>query len=171
MLILYWTRLAIDKKSEVRKIESPSGLTNMGTERNRVVVHFKGGKLLKGFTHDFTPTKGVFHLTSEREEDKGRVYELELEELKAVFFVKTLDGDKDYVEKKRFEEVDEARLRGLKIRVEFYDGEIMRGISLGYSKGRSGFFILPVDPEWNNERVYVLASALRDIKVGSAAQK
>lgn len=161
----------IDKKPDERKIWSHRKLTNMSTERNRVVVHFTGGKLLKGYTHDFTPAKDTFHVTSEQESDKGQVHEVKLAELKAVFFVKTLEGDKDYVEKKRFEEVDQARLHGLKIRVEFYDGEIMRGISLGYSKNRPGFFIVPVDPEWNNERVYVLARALRDIKVGSAAEK
>lgn len=140
-------------------------------ERNRIVVHFKNGKIMKGFTHDFAPPKETFHLTSELESDKGHVYEINCPELKAVFFVKTLEGNKDYIEKKKFEEVDASKLRGLKIKVEFHDREVIRGISLGYSKTRKGFFIIPVDSEGNNERVYVIASAVKDVKLGSAAEQ
>ena len=146
----------------------------MGTataERNRIVVHFKDGKLIKGYTHDFTPVKDTFHLTSELEEDKGKIYEVFCPNLKAIFFVRTLSGNKDYKEKKRFNEVDTSGLRGIKIKIEFNDGEIMCGISLGYSKKRKGFFVIPVDPQSNNERVYVVASAVRDVKLGSAAEQ
>jgi hypothetical protein len=136
-----------------------------------VVVHFKDGRLLKGFTRDFTPTKTSFHLTSEQDRDRGSEYEIELADLKAIFFVKTLEGNKDYAEKKRFEEVDTSGLKGLKIRVEFDDGEVIRGISLGYSKSSKGFFVIPVDPESNNERIYVNSESLRNIKVGAAAEK
>ena len=141
------------------------------TERNRIVVHFKDGRLLKGYTHDFTPVKDTFHVTSELEQDKGKIYEVFCPNLKAIFFVKTLSGNKDYKEKKRFHEVDSSGLRGIKIKVEFNDDEVMCGISLGYSKKRKGFFVIPVDPRSNNERVYVLASAVRDVKLGSAAEQ
>jgi hypothetical protein len=146
-------------------------LDEMKGERNRVVAHFKNGRLLKGYTHDFTPAKQIFHVTSEQEEDRGKIHEVNTAELKAVFFVKTLEGNKDYVEKRRFDEVDASGLRGLKIKVEFLDGEIIRGISLGYSKSRKGFFIIPVDPECNNERIFVVGDALRNVKVGSAADQ
>jgi hypothetical protein len=141
------------------------------TERNRIVVHFKDGRLLKGYTHDFTPVKDTFHATSELEQDKGKIYEVFCPNLKAIFFVKTLSGNKDYKEKKRFDEVDTSGLRGIKIKVEFNDGEVMCGISLGYSKKRKGFFVIPVDPRSNNERIYVVASAVRDVKLGSAAEQ
>jgi len=141
------------------------------TERNRIVVHFKDGRLLKGFTHDFTPVKDIFHVNSEQESDHGKIYEVFCPNLKAIFFVKTLTGDANYKEKKKFDEVDTSGLRGIKIKVEFNDGELLRGISLGYSKTRKGFFVIPVDPMSNNERVYVIANAVRDVKLGSAAEK
>lgn len=146
-------------------------LDEMKPERNLVVVHFKNGRLLKGYTHDFTPTKENFHLTSEKAEDRGHIYKIETADLKAIFFVKTLEGNKNYKEKKTFDEVDTSHLRGMKIKIEFADGETVRGISLGYSKNRNGFFIIPVDPKSNNERIYVLANAVRNVKVGSAAEK
>jgi len=146
-------------------------LSQVSGERNLVVVHFKDGKLRKGYTHDFTPAKETFHLTSEEEGNRGSICEIRSEELKAVFFVKTLEGNRDYVEKKRFDEVDMSRLRGLKIKVEFLDGETIRGVSLGYSKGRKGFFVIPVDPDGNNERIYVVADSVRGVKLGSAAER
>ncbi len=141
------------------------------TDRNRIVVRFKDGRLLKGFTHDFTPVKDSFHLISELDSDHGKIYEVFCPNLKAIFFVKTLNGNVNYKEKKRFDEVDTSGLRGIKIKVEFNDGEVLRGISLGYSRTRKGFFVIPVDPESNNERVYVITNAVRDVKLGSAAEK
>jgi hypothetical protein len=146
-------------------------LGGMKSERNRVVVHFKDGKLLKGYTHDFTTVREIFHLTLEQENEEENIREIRTSDLKAIFFVKSLGGDKDYNEKKRFNEVNDPRLRGLKIKVEFSDGEIISGISLGYNRNRKGFFIIPIDQQSNNERIYVLADALRDVKVGSAAEK
>jgi hypothetical protein len=138
--------------------------------RNRIVLHFQDKKLLKGYTHDFTPLREKFHLISEQKEDKGNIYEIKCSDLKAVFFVKSLMGDKDYIEKKDFQDVDAAALRGLKVKVEFPDGEVIRGTSFGYSRNRKGFFIVPVDPDSNNERIYVVAEGLREVRIGAEAE-
>ena len=134
--------------------------------RNQVVVRYEDGTLKKGFTHDFTPLKDSFHLT--REDKKIETIDVNL--LKAIFFVKTLEGNESYTEKKFFEQVDQSRSRGLKMRVQFKDGEIIRGVSLGYNANKKGFFLIPVDPESNNDRIYIVADACKDIKVGEIAQ-
>lgn len=139
--------------------------------RNRIVLHFKDNSLLKGYTHDFTPLREKFHLISEEGSDKGNVYEVNCSDLKAVFFVKSLKGNKDYTEKKRFSDVDAVGLRGLKVKVEFPDGEVIRGTSFGYSRARKGFFVIPVDPSSNNERIYVVANRLRNVRVGAEAEE
>jgi len=59
----------------------------------------------------------------------------------------------------------------LKVKVEFADGEVIRGTSFGYSRNRKGFFVVPIDPKSNNERIYVVADNLRTVRVGSAAEK
>jgi hypothetical protein len=142
----------------------------IGSQRNKVVVRYKNGKILKGYTHDFSPAARDFHLISETPGDKGKTYGVETAELKAVFFVKTLNGNKAYHERKQFRDTDSTRLRGLKIKVKFTDGEVMRGTTLGYNKAKKGFFIIPVDPEENNDRVYVVADAVREVVTGSAAE-
>ncbi len=138
-------------------------------ERNSVVVHFKDGTIIKGFTHDFLAERPLFHLHVERGPETGTVKEIKVAELKAIFFTKTLEGNSDYREKKRFEEIESTTYHGIKIRVEFKDGEIMRGMSLGYNKNKKGFFIIPVDPDSNNDRVYVVTDATVKIVVGPAA--
>jgi hypothetical protein len=139
--------------------------------RNRIVLHFQDKRLLKGYTHDFTPLKEKFHLISEQQPDKGDIYEIQCADLKAVFFVKSFDGNREYAEKKSFDDVDAAGLRGLKVKVEFPDGEVIRGTSFGYSKNRKGFFIVPLDPDSNNERIYVVTNILRDVKIGAEAEE
>jgi hypothetical protein len=146
-----------------------TGITGSG--RNKVVVRYKNGRVLKGYTHDFSPSADVFHLISELPEDRGKTHEVTTANLKAVFFVKTLEGNKAYRERKVFSSSDATRLRGLKIKAEFTDGEVMRGTTLGYGKAKKGFFIIPVDPKENNDRVYVVADALRDVATGSAAER
>jgi choline kinase len=140
------------------------------TTRNKVVAHYNDGRLLKGYTHDFTPARNIFHLTSQEESDFGTIHEIKLSDLKAVFFVKTWRGSLKYKEKKRFEETDTSHLRGMKIKVIFKDGETIRGVSLGYSKMKRGFFVIPLDPLSNNERVYILNAAVREVKIAAAAE-
>ncbi len=136
-----------------------------------VVAHFRDGGMLKGYTYDFVPARGTFHITSERSSDKGRIHEVNCADLKALFFVKTLEGKKEYVEKKRFNEIDSYGLLGLKIRVEFSDGEIIRGMSFDFSENFRGFYIMPVDPQGNNRKIYVIAEDLNDVKIGEEAEK
>jgi hypothetical protein len=122
--------------------------------QNMVVVHFPGGTLLKGVTNNFFPNKSKFHVT---EKDSGEIREVLLSELKAVFFVKCFQGNSGYQDRT---DVERTGL-GKKLRVDFLDGETLTGYSQGYSPGRPGFFLFPSDPMSNNDRVFVLASAIK----------
>ena len=48
--------------------------------------------------------------------------------------------------------------------VDFNDGESIIGYALGYSPDRKGFFITPADLSGNNERVFIVKSATKNIK-------
>jgi hypothetical protein len=143
----------------------------MPTQRNRVVVRFNDGRMLKGYTHDFLPEKDLFHLAEDTASATGGVHEVKVPDLKAVFFVKTFNGNKDYNEKKSFKEIDAATLHGIKIKVTFKDGEVLCGLSLGYNKTKKGFFIVPIDPLSNNDRIYVIAASTAQVVVGPAAEQ
>ena len=142
-------------------------MEDSNSERNRIVVRFKSGRRLKGYTHDFKPMVEIFHLVDQA----GNIHDIRCGDLKAVFFVKTFEGNSKYVEKKNFSEVDCTALRGLKVKLTFSDGEVIRGFSLGYGRDRKGFYLIPIDPNCNNDRIYIVTSALRDVKLGSDAEK
>ena len=122
---------------------------------NKVVVKFKDGKIIKGSTSDFLPTKNRFHLNSL----DGTVEEIEVEELKALFFVKDMEGNKDYNE--AYEDVIQGG--GRKVEVQFNDGETITGYVLGYSPERQGFIMSPADLNSNNERIFVVKSSARNV--------
>jgi hypothetical protein len=128
--------------------------------QNRTVVRYLDGRVVKGYTTDFLPTKDVFHLTS-ADNPAAKPLEVRASELKAIFFVKDLAGNPKHDERKQF---DPSRPPvGRKIRVLFKDGELLIGTTTGYDPARSGFFVIPADPESNNDRCFVVAAAVKEV--------
>jgi hypothetical protein len=132
------------------------------TERTKVVVRYAHGHMVKGYTRDFFPNKDRFHLFPTGKPDELGI-QIILKELKAVFFVRDFAGDPQYTERKKFDEGEKPS--GKKIEITFLDGETMIGSTLGYDRNRPGFFVLPVDPKSNNIRVFVISSAVKQVRV------
>lgn len=82
--------------------------------------------------------------------------------VKAVFFVKNLLGNRARVDKQGF--VQESH--GENMFVEFNDGECMWGVCQQYSPNAIGFYIKPCDDEGNNMQVYVDRRATKYILNG-----
>jgi hypothetical protein len=134
-------------------------------EVNKVAIRFKDGRVLKGTTHDFVPGKAIFHLN---QHDSGQMCEVRMDDLKAVFFVKDFTGRSEYDEMKQFPERAPTS-KGRKIAVLFTDGELLTGYTLGYDPRRPGFFMMPTDEMSNNDRIYVLRAAVKDVGMGPQA--
>ena len=49
----------------------------------------------------------------------------------------------------------------LKVKVTFFDGEILEGTAYGYTPDREGFFMIPRERDCNNLRVFVISSAVK----------
>jgi len=126
----------------------------------KVVAHYKNGKTLRGLTQDFTPGAESFYLLPS--EGGGVPSTVRIEDLKALFYVREWGAARRSVERaKKF--AMESSL-GKKTVVEFNDGEKVWGFSEGYSRERQGFFFYPADPAENNVRIYVINSAVKDIR-------
>lgn len=130
------------------------------TAENKVIAHYTDGTLLKGTTLDFFPGRPVFHLM----EDCGDIHEVAIDELKAVFFVHTLEGNAARPERRGF---FTRYTQGKKVMVEFADGETLFGYTLSYSKRGLGFFMFPGDPDSNNIKIFVVHRSTRRVKVRS----
>ena len=130
--------------------------------QNKVVAHYQDGRIVKGYTVDFLPTKPSFHLALADAPQPIKPVEVLLAQLKAVFFVKNLDGGpQPHVHRQDFEPGKPAL--GRKVRVVFKDGENLVGTTQGYDANRPGFFVFPADTGSNNERIFVVKGATKQV--------
>ena len=135
--------------------------------QNLVVARYLDGRVLKGTTRDFSPTRPSFHLEVGAAHE---IVELRLRHLKAVFFVKSFEGDPARENILGFIEGPQEVPQGRKIAVRFRDGEFMCGYTMSWSPDRDGFFVFPTDTGSNNDRIYVIASSTDEIKAGPQAE-
>ena len=128
--------------------------------QNKIVIHYQEGRILKGFTRDFLANKDLFHLIP-MDAPESKPLEVRVHELKAVFFVKDFSGMPQYNDRKEFD--SSKPVIGRKIRIVFKDGETVVGTTQGYEPARPGFFVIPADPQSNNERIFVVSAATQEV--------
>src|SRR5262245_16666726 len=138
------------------------------SESLKVVAHYADGKLVKGSTQDFNPDRPMFRVVLPNGKDTTPV---EVAKLKAVFFVKDLDGRPPHPPRKKdFSPDDPNRTNGRPVAVLFKDGELVVGYTHSYNPERQGFFMLPADDNDNNLRIFVVKKAAKTLKLGPAAE-
>jgi hypothetical protein len=131
-----------------------------GTMRHQVVVRYKDGRVLKGTTVDFAPNRATFTLDPVPAAPDGPTIVV-VEDLKAVFFVRSFEGNRDYREHKlRIP----AGTIGQRYLLTFTDGETMRGTALGANLSRYGFLLFPSDAGGNNKRIFAVHSAVKELR-------
>ena len=135
-------------------------MTMVCSTTGMVVARFADGRKLKGVTHDFAANKPDFHIF-ERGDESKKALPVSIKDLKAIFFVKTYDGDKSHLEYKLF---DRANVQARKMFVRFLDGEFMVGFTIGYHPAKQGFFLTPADPDSNNSRIYIVNATVDHIQ-------
>ena len=123
---------------------------------NKVVARYRDGRMVKGTVTNFSPMRDRFHVVTSPDSSE----EVHLADLKALFFVRSLDGDTRYQETKSFG----PRQPGRRMVCELSDGEKLTGYVMGYDPKRPGFFLIPGDSRSNNERVFVVNSAVRSVR-------
>ena len=137
-------------------------------EHEKVILRFLDRRMIKGYLDDFSPSQRSVSV----EDESSKRHNIDIKELKGIFFVKSFEGDKRYKEKKSFGGTQQA---GKRIFVRFKDGESMIGYVEGdvpWKKGfflesekKTGFFLIPVDNASNNMKVFVVATSIDDVTV------
>ena len=122
---------------------------------DKIVLRFKDKTLLKGHAKDFSPGKKIFHMRLLN----GETVMVDVEKLKAVFFVKRFEGDKDY----RYRYKDALPWGGTRMKVKFSDGEVMIGYTQHHQIIDDGFFMTPADIKGNNTCVYIIKSSTHQV--------
>ena len=141
----------------------------------KVVARLRDGSTLKGYLEeplglDFEALFVDAHAALPkdlrlRRAESDEKLKVPLDSLKALFFVKSFEGHKDYSEVKFFEK--NPPIKGLWVRVRFYDGEYLEGVisnSIVFVV-EPGFYLKPPDPRCNNEIMFVIKGSLAEFCV------
>jgi len=127
---------------------------------SQVVLHYRDGHTERcTLTGEFSPSQSTF----EGVDPEGQSCQIDVDDLKAVFFLKARRV-RD-AEMQMGSSAEKAPV-GAVARVEFFDGEIIKGLVQHYSIENRGFFLYPSDPTSNNERIFVIATARTTVDIG-----
>ncbi len=132
-------------------------LAETGTAWTRVAVRYLDGRVLRGYTRGFLPTRGYIHVSPSPEAAQSAVVNVVLRHLKAVFFVHDFAGLPINVE-------PTPTARGRAIVVTFTDGEVLTGTTLNYTIEGAGFFLSPNTQHGNSVRIFVVTEAVRQVQ-------
>ena len=133
--------------------------------KKKVVVKYQNGEIIKGWVEDFRLDRESFILFPLIEYSQEERMEINFSALKAVFFVKDFLGDKNYKKVRTFNIDLKITPSQRKLIVNFVDGEHLYGTSHDYGRYKIGFFIYPIDPKDNSERIFVVQSAVESVRL------
>jgi len=124
--------------------------------KSKVVVRLKDKTLLKGKISNFSQSFDSFEV----ELLNGDLQIVDIDNIKAIFFVKSFEGDK----KHQYQYKDELLWEGDKLSLTFADGEKMVGYTqhLDFISNR-GLLITPADVNGNNNHVFASKSAINSM--------
>jgi|GEM_PF-403340 len=128
--------------------------------KTKIVAKRKDGRLLKGTTGNFLPYRNIFHISPD--ESPETTAEVLTDDLKAVFFVKDLEGSRTPHNRPPEYSAPDKTIEK-EISVTFRDNEVINGFTHSFHLDRLGFFIRPADPNDNNERIFVVLSSVKTI--------
>lgn len=141
-----------------RQAEAGPSAHNSGWQK--IVVRYTEGQILKGYTQDFSPARSQFSLWPSLTATERERAIVPLARLKGVFFVRDFAGNPGYVERADGGEPQHGR----RIEVTLVDDEVISGRTLNYRADGSGFFVVPADPLANNIRIFIVSTAVRQVR-------
>ena len=126
-----------------------------------IVAHLIGGTVVKGVSLDVNPLKPTCHLKTEA----GPTIEVALAKTKALFFVKSAGGQKEFREGKAPAPGDPRLIGAKQVRVIFADQEEIVGLMNRFPPITPYFYLLPIDPASNNIRMLINKAAVKRMAV------
>jgi hypothetical protein len=126
-----------------------------------VVLRFRDGRTVAcSLVKEFSPKEDSIDVLTR----EGESMSVTIDQLKAVFFLK--DPKVREAEHHMGARPESDKLPGnAAAKVEFFDGEIIRGRIEHYSVADHGFYLYPSSPDSNNDRIFVAANALHTLDI------
>lgn len=126
------------------------------------MAHYLTKEVRKGVAYDFSSESPMLHLVEYSGAGEKAVHKINLSLVKAIFFVKDHEGNSIYKEKNEFE--PGKTVYGKKIAVDFHDGETIVGYSISNPVMKKRFFMVPVDANGNNTKIFINTDTIKDLK-------
>jgi hypothetical protein len=133
---------------------------NNTDNRSKAVVAYLDGRRQKGYICDFSPQKDCFRLFPEQNGQHPEGAEVQMSELKAIFFDRNFAGNSADHDSEELAQPGQ----GGRAEVTFHDGEKIVGDADAYDPQRKGFFVVPSDPRSGNLRVFIIAKNAQQIR-------
>jgi tetratricopeptide (TPR) repeat protein len=130
-------------------------------DRQRLVVHYKDGRTVRGMCYALNVKEVGFHLDKADEQgiSTGQSEHVPFASIKAVYYVKSFDGKFDKARRYR-----DYHPEGADIVVEFTDGEVVRGNPLHkHGESQPRFHLIPHDDHTNNISILVEGTSVEAI--------
>lgn len=128
---------------------------------HKVVAHFLTKEIKKGTTYDYSSESPMMHLLVTDDAGKKQVDRVNIDLVKAIFFVRDHEGNSLYKEKNEFE--PGKTVYGKKLSIEFHDGEKIVGYSVNNPSQKKRFVMIPADPNGNNLRILINMDTIKDL--------
>jgi len=130
----------------------------------KLVVHLRNGKLLKGTTYKLNTLFEGFYLVPIGRKGKGQQIFIKFADIKAVFLVK------DFHKAPKVRAPRRDLRSGYEITVCFFDGEVLEGFTpSNYNNALPRFYVSPHNPEDNAYDILVERSATVKVEIGKRA--
>lgn len=125
-----------------------------------VVGKFRDGRLVHGYTSDFSPSKSSLRISPTPAAKDAHA--MSLNDLEALFFLHeapAANGGKATIAR------ESSAPYGRKVALVLPSGEELVGSTLNYARDGSGFFIHPADDSFGVARVFVTQSGIRNVRL------
>ena len=143
---------------EAKRVDKPT--SSSPDNRNKAVVAYLDGRRLKGYIYNFSAQKDRFRLFLEQDTLQREGTDVQMKDLKAIFFAKDFVGNSEYKESQTLGSQNQGR----RAEVTFRDREKLVGTTDAYNPQKIGFFLVPADPRSNNLRVFVITKNATQIR-------
>ena len=124
-----------------------------------VVGKYRDGRLVHGYTSDFSPVKSYMHVSPTPSSKEAQ--SVSLSELDALFFLRDAapeDGGDAQTAR------ESAAPYGRRVALVLPSGEELFGSTLNYSRNGNGFFIHPSENDFGVARVFVTPGGIRNLR-------
>jgi len=130
---------------------------------HHVIVKFLKGEDKRGEVFSFNMNFPVFYLQGKDNKGNAENLPIKLDLVKQIIFLKKAGNNPNILHKETIEQSTYAGVLPYRLKVELKDGQRIDGSTNKYHPKNKGFFVVPLNPADNSERMYINTAAVKNV--------